>query len=187
MKKTLIISFAIVVLFQLAVPFKMMFDQEKILSTGIDYKFKITPVDPYDAFRGKYITLNFEKSSYTVLNKDSFVNDEPIFISLTTDSAGFADIAEITKTPPIKTDFVNAKVNYFYNGQLSFNYPFDKFFMEETKAPKAEKIYRESTRTDSLQEAYALVGVKDGEAALKDVIINGVSIKILAKQYEQKN
>ena len=56
--------------------------------------------------------------------------------------------------------------------------------MEETKAPEAEKVYREALRRDSIQNAYALVSVKEGGAVLKDVIINGVSIKALAEKHE---
>jgi uncharacterized membrane-anchored protein len=185
MKKILLISFVLVALLQLAVPLKIVFDQEKIIATGVEYKFKIAPVDPYDAFRGRYITLNFEKNSFDVLNADTFVRDEPIYIYLTTDSAGFADVADVSKTPPTyKTDFVSAKVNYFYDSKLTFNLPFNKFFMEETKAPEAEKVYREALRRDSIQNAYALVSVKEGEAVLKDLIINGISIKTLATKHE---
>jgi hypothetical protein len=189
MKKLLIISFVFVALLQLAVPFKMIFDQERIINSGKEYKFKIIPVDPYDAFRGRYITLSFEKNTYTILSADTFMNDETVYISLTTDSAGFADIAHVSKIiPESQIDFVSAKVNYFYDKQLTFTYPFNKFYMEETKAPNAEKVYRESVRrtndNDSTQNGYAIVSVKDGEAALKDVIINGIYIKTLAKKDE---
>ncbi|HKC66640.1 MAG TPA: GDYXXLXY domain-containing protein [Bacteroidia bacterium] len=185
MKKILLIAFVLMALLQLAVPLKMVLDQEKIIATGIEYKFRIAPVDPYDAFRGRYITLNFDKSSFEILSADTFVRDESIYICLKTDSAGFADIKDVSKTvPAYKTDYVSAKVNYFYDSRLAFNFPFNKYYMEETKAPEAEKIYRDAIKRDTIQNAYALVSVKDGQAVLKDVIINGVSIKTLAAKHE---
>lgn len=47
--------------------------------------------------------------------------------------------------------------------------------MEEFKAPEAETIYRESIR-DTARLTYALVYIKNGEAVLKDVIVDGLSI-----------
>ena len=52
--------FLAVVLVQLVVPAKMIFDKEVILKTGTIYKFKTQPIDPSDPFRGKYVTLNYE-------------------------------------------------------------------------------------------------------------------------------
>ena len=48
--------------------------------------------------------------------------------------------------------------------------------MEESKAYKAERIYRDGLR-DSTKQTYALVSVKKGNAVLRDVLIDDVSIK----------
>ena len=53
--------------------------------------------------------------------------------------------------------------------------PFDRFYMEESKAPKAEKVYN-AANSDQRKETYALVYIKDGTAVLNDVIIDGQSI-----------
>jgi hypothetical protein len=52
--------------------------------------------------------------------------------------------------------------------------------MEESKAYDAELAYRESV-IDTTQIAYGLVAVKDGDAVLKDVMIDGVSIGEIVK------
>ena len=40
---------------------------------------------------------------------------------------------------------------------------------------------------DTTQVTYALVAIKDGEAVVKDVLVNGISIQILAaKQLEKE-
>ena len=53
--------------------------------------------------------------------------------------------------------------------------------MNEDIAQKAEKIYQEFS-IKKKNETYALVSVKNGEAVLKDVRINEVSIKDLASK-----
>ena len=107
-----------------------------------------------------------------------------IYVLLSTDAEGFAAIHSLSETRPTdnRIDFVKAKARYMSRDkELFIDFPFNRFYMEESKAPLAEQIYRETNR-DKKQEAYALVNVKDGEAVLKDVLIKGVSIRELAKE-----
>ena len=67
---------------------------------------------------------------------------------------------------------------------LTIKYPFDRFYLDENKASIAEDIYRESRR-NSAKTAWALVKIKNGHAALEDVMINGVPINSIIK--EQQN
>ena len=53
--------------------------------------------------------------------------------------------------------------------------------MDEFKAPKAEKMYRQSNR-DSTQKVYAMVSVLKGKAVIKDVMINEKSIRIAIEE-----
>ena len=50
--------------------------------------------------------------------------------------------------------------------------------MNENKASNAEVTYAESM-TDEKNKTYALVAVKNGEAVIKDVLINDISVKDL--------
>ncbi len=52
-----------------------------------------------------------------------------------------------------------------------YKLPFDRFYMEESKAPQAEQLYWKAQR-DSAQVVYALVSIGQGQAVLQDVIIN---------------
>lgn len=58
----LIVLFAI----QLAIPGYMIFEQNQILTEGTAYKFKTRPIDPYDPFRGRYVTLAFEANQEVI-------------------------------------------------------------------------------------------------------------------------
>ncbi len=113
-------------------------------------------------------------------NEADWLGGEIVYALLTTDNEGYAKIQSVSKEPPTdKQDFLKTKVSYISsNGsnQLTIDYPFNRYYMEESKAYDAELTYRES-QLDSNQIAYALVNIKEGEAVLKDVLINGIPIR----------
>ncbi|GAB4161184.1 MAG: hypothetical protein Tsb0033_18240 [Winogradskyella sp.] len=169
------IIFLVVVVVQLFVPAKMILDREEVLKTGITHKFKTQPVDPNDPFRGKYITLNYEMDSAET-NDSIWKRDETILVYLENDSLGYAKVHSVSKEKKdIDRDYVEAKVrwNYGNSNTVNFELPFDRFYMEESKAKPAEDIYRKyNRRRDTLNDTYALVAIKNGKAVLKDVYIN---------------
>jgi uncharacterized membrane-anchored protein len=189
-KKILLSVFILVAIVQLYVPAKMILDREDILNTGKDYKFKTEPIDPNDPFRGKYITLRYEEDMIEIQNEADWVSGEIIYVFLTPDKEGFAKVQSVSKENGTNNqDFLKAKVNYVTsNGsnKLTIDYPFDRYYMEESKAYDAELTYRKS-QLDTTEIAYAVVSIKDGEAVLKDVLINGVSLReIVIKERENK-
>jgi len=178
-KKIIYPAFFLMVLVQLYIPSRMIFHNEVVLVSGTEYKFKAAPVDPTDPFRGKYITLSFEENSYRTADTSIWGQGETIYVDLTTDSAGFAKILAISRTEPMdREDYIKASVSYSISDTMTMvfiQYPFDRFYMEESKAPEAEITYNESLR-DTNQVTYALVAIKKGEAVVKDVMIDDVSI-----------
>ena len=191
-KKILLPVFILIALVQLFVPAKIILDREDILDKGKEYKFKTKPIDPNDPFRGKYITLRYEDDMIEIQNDSDWLRGEIIYAFLTTDDEGYAKIQSVSKENPANNqDFIKTKVSYVTDdgsNKLIIDYPFDRYYMEESKAYDAELIYRESQR-DTSQIAYALVSIKDGQAVLKDVLINGVSIReiVIKERENQKN
>jgi uncharacterized membrane-anchored protein len=189
-KKIILPIFIVVALAQLYVPFKMIFDREEILKTGTEYKFSTAPIDPSDPFRGKYIILSYKDNVIAVKDEKSWATGETVYVSLVKDEAGFAKIASVSKEKPFENkDFVKAEVSAVSSdrtNKLTLYYPFDRYYMEESKAYDAELIYAKSAQ-DSTQIAYALVSIKEGEAVLKDVLINGTPIKEIVKEKQKNN
>ena len=180
--RTLILtSFIAVALIQLLVPAKMIWDQEEVMRDGKVFRFKTEPIDPNDPFRGKYITLSFqeENTNIDVENESYWMRGEQVFVTVKGDNETFATITSVSKLPPSETsDYLEANVGYVSgNGEniISIDFPFDRFYMEESKAPIAEETFRQ-TRSDSSITAYAVVYIKDGESVLHDVQIDGISI-----------
>lgn len=173
------ILFVVVAFAQLFVPAQMIFNRETVIKTGTAYKFKTQPVDPSDPYRGKYINLNYEIDSF-VTNDSLWERKDKVYVYLDTDSLGFAAISEISKTSlQSNKDFVVAEVNWYdnYKKELRFSLPFNRYYMEETKAYDAEVAVRRNQRSTTSNTTYALVYIKDGEAVLNDVVINDISIK----------
>ena len=199
--KIILIVFILVALVQLYVPAKMILDREDILATGKEFKFKTMPIDPNDPFRGKYIILRFDNNEYTLKEDDNkeWKRDETIFAILNVDNEGFVFVNSIKKTKPTnEQDFFKTKIKYVYGDnnifsnkvvkntkKVAIDFPFNRFYMEETKAYDAELAYREMESREK-KPTYALVNIKNGEAVLKDVIINDTSVVEIVRRRQNK-
>ncbi|WP_298237935.1 GDYXXLXY domain-containing protein [uncultured Algibacter sp.] len=164
---------------QLFVPAQMIFNKESIISNGAAYKFKTQPVDPSDPYRGKYINLNYDVRAYKTTDS-IWERKDKVYVYLETDSLGFAKVSEVSKEPlNTSKDFIIAEVGWYskIEQELNFNLPFNRYYMEETKAYDAEVAVRNNQRDSLPNNTYALVYIKNGEAVLNDVVINEISIK----------
>jgi uncharacterized membrane-anchored protein len=182
MKKYILLLTVGMVLAQWLVPAHIIGVQEDTLAKGIPYKFKTQPIDPADPFRGKYVTLYFDNSGFETDTLTEYDAGEKLNVALGKDSAGFAMIKGISREEPVGEIYLTAQVSYTSPDSKTpsrnivyFDFPFSEYYVEESKAPKAEKAYRDANIRKK-QVAYALVKVKDGNSALQDVIIDGQSL-----------
>jgi len=181
-KQITIILFAIVALAQLYVPATMILDREEILSEGKEFKFRTAPVDPNDPFRGKYITLSYKDNRVKVDHKPQWESYDGIYAYISSDKNGYARIDSVSRDKPSgHLDFLKTDAYMSTENMLFVQLPFDRFYMEESKAPVAETVYAQTMR-DTSQVAFALVNVKNGEAVIKDVMIEGKSLTEIVKE-----
>ncbi|MCG8579007.1 MAG: GDYXXLXY domain-containing protein [Bacteroidales bacterium] len=184
-KKILISAFVLLALIQLFVPAKMIWDRENVIDKGTEYKFRTAPVDPSDPFRGKYITLNFKDDTFIVDDKADWSRGEPVYVYFATNKDGFAQIKAVTKEHLTDdVEYIRTKVRYITRDStntICVDYPFDRYYMEETKAYDAEHAYIQS-QADTASVTYAIVRVKNGDAVLQDVLINEIPIKDLVEK-----
>lgn len=183
MRYLVIILFVVMVIAQWFVPLSMIVGQENVLTDGKIFKFRTAPIDPSDPFRGKYITLQFRESTFPVDTSLHLTPNEVIYVTVDEDTDGFAVIKTVSQEIPVNTeDYVTAKAGFMFNDSLlNIRYPFEQFYMEESKASEAERAYWDANR-DSTQIAFALVAVRNGKTALKDVIVNGKSVRDLVDE-----
>ena len=179
------LCFGLLVLLQLWAPASMIFERESVLRTGKVFRFRTAPVDPNDPLRGKYILLRFQESSFYTKGQATWAAGDKLYVQIKNDEKGFAKIQAVSsQRPSTDLDFIVAKVDYmsYDNNKMVFiEWPFERFYMEESKALPAEKVYQQST-LDSTQTTYAIVKVKSGDAVLQDVFINDKPITSYIKQ-----
>ncbi len=176
-KKYLWIIFGLMVAAQLFIPAQMIWNSEKTISKGHTYKFKTIPIDPVDPFRGKYIRLRFEveNKDYDTKYHDNKLNGNTRF-ALLEEIDGYASISKVINDPPQDNrSYIKVNTSPWKNGKVRVDLPFDKFFMEESLAKPAEDTVRKLLR-DSTVIVYAEISVLDGNAVLKEVMINDQSI-----------
>jgi uncharacterized membrane-anchored protein len=175
------ILFGVAIAAQLAVPVSMIVGSEDILASGVRYHFRTRPVDPEDAFRGKYVALGFEETSCAVDTMLRFKTHQKAYALIARDDSGFAQVTGLTPRRPAHGDYVKVVVTSFRRGWVDFRYPFEKYFLEEENAPRAEGLYREHNLGGN-QDTYVVVRVKNGAAVIEDLVIGGLPVREALRQ-----
>lgn len=175
--KTLNVSFVIVVsLIQLAVPASMLWNRERTLRDGAVYRFRAEPVDPYDAFRGRYVRINVGALDAPWIG-DASASDR-CFAVLARDADGYATVVAARATRPEDgEDFVRAR--YWRMGEpdrVRVRLPIERFYMPDPEAPVAEKAYRMHVARDG-GVAAVVARVRDGDLVIEDVLIDDLPLR----------
>jgi len=165
------------VIAQLAVLGLMIRGSEVTLTTGSRCLFRTAPVDPVDVFRGKYVALSFSNMSFAVDTATvHFRTGRKAYAVIGRDTGGFATVTGLLARKPDSGDYVKVAIAYQYGGKVTFRYPFDKYFLDENKAARAEQLYRKYNVRGS-KDTYAAVRLKDGNAVIEDLVIGGLPVK----------
>ena len=165
MKKLLMPALITVIIIQLFVPASGVINKYIVLETGEEYKFRVNPVDPYDAFRGRYVSLNSRQE----------VRGDGRYGMIAVDADGFAYISLITDEKPVSGAYVKSNERYW------FSLPIDRYYMDEKLAPKAETRTR---NREPGEETYVTVRVKNGALVISGLYIDGIAIEDIIRVEE---
>ena len=166
MKSWRLVVFVLVALVQLAVPASLIWKREQTLRHGTIWKFRTAPVDPVDAFRGRYIALEFEAESQQISPPADVESGRTVFVTLRTNGEGFAEIDQVLAKPPAGDDFFEGRL-----AGKTISLPFDKYWATERDAPAADAAYRAESRRDK-RNAFVTVRVFRGDAALEQLYLD---------------
>ncbi len=171
--------FAMVMLLYLWFPYNMIRQTEHILQKGEVYHFALEPIDPYDAFRGRYVHLFY--GNQQVLKRDSLFPGQTGFITLQKDSLGFAYFSAAYAEAPSELPYVKTTILYVHDSLATFELPqsMGYYYMNEQSAPEVEKLVMRPQITDSLEMVQASVAVRilNGEAVVEELYINDLPVK----------
>ncbi len=182
MRREIIIGlFAALIVLQVAVPVSMIVKRETTLKYGTAFKFKTAPVDPYDAFRGRYVALRADINKVAKPDGVDLKYGQKVFAQLFVDQNGFAEVSKISTQKPQEGAYLIATVTYLSGSDVGINLPIDRYYMEEKAAPRAEQVYREHSRRDK-QDAHVVVRIMDGFAVVEGLYIGEQKIEDIIKQ-----
>ena len=170
MKSWRLVVFVLVALAQLAVPASLIWKREQTLGRGSVWKFRTAPVDPVDAFRGRYVALQFDAETQEITPPPNLSSGETVFVTLRQNADGFAEIDQVSTTKPLTDDFLEAQLS-----GKTISLPFDKYWVTERDAPAAEAAYRNLSRRDK-QNAFVTVRVFRGDAAIEQLYLDNLPL-----------
>jgi uncharacterized membrane-anchored protein len=178
--------FAALCVGQLAIPLSMAYRYERTLREGTVYRFRTEPVDPVDAFRGRYVAIRLR-----LVAPDQFADPwEKVYAVLAHDAEGFATVRALSQERPTDGDWLEGTAAEPIYEELPqpvegppssprrlgtrIELALDRYYMEEGKAPEADRVWRDAT---GFPVASARVRVKDGLGAIEGLDVDGVPIE----------
>ncbi|MEI7899814.1 MAG: GDYXXLXY domain-containing protein [bacterium] len=187
----------------------MIMRRELALKHGAVCRFRTAPVDPYDAFRGKYVALDIEGDREGLLTEKRYEHNQRVYVRIGTDTNGFSVIEDVAVKPDATALWIKARVNYSYEKydtvtntlaalslpgqgaeirqvptgkfQTHLALPFDRYYMDEKLAPEAESAYREASRREQ-RKAVVTVRVWRGVTVIEQLEIDGQPIHDIARE-----
>jgi uncharacterized membrane-anchored protein len=174
---------------------------ETILSSGTPFKILTAPVDPADAFRGRYVAV---RPSITIAPPitaemkallDSIRYDsQKAYVRLAADPEGFARPAGIVLEEPRDGDYLKiAGTSAVWTPRsddpgksdltaYTLQFSFDRYYMNEAAAPEAERRYAQAAPRRAASRAWLAVRVKNGIAVIEGLFIDGVAIEAIVRR-----
>lgn len=194
MKKLFMVLLITLIAAQFALPMYLIQRKEKILREGDVFRFKTRPIDPADPFQGRYVRLAYQDDYIPWPKEDSVELDYKarIYVSIETGEDGFSRFTGWSSARPDSGPYLSTRYlgrshqwdpvirKSQYKG-LRINIPFDRYYMDETKAPRAEVLARDATRSTN---CWAEVRILEGKAVIEDVYAEGQSLRVLAAEKE---
>ncbi len=171
--------FVAVALVQLAVAGGAIVKSELALRTGEAFRFRIQPVDPVDAFRGRYVAIRFAVDRALVVEGAAVRPRKYISVPINVDSDGFASLGRANVGPPAEGAYLRLRAGVVTpdedgNQQVWITMPFRRFYMDEELAPQAERAVWGGRRGQ--REASVSVRIRHGVGVIEELYIDDTPI-----------
>jgi uncharacterized membrane-anchored protein len=179
---------------QLAAAGSSIVKYETTLRSGALYRIRSIPIDPADAFRGRYVAVSPSITIPAPIDAETerlllrIQSGERGYVVLATDDEGFARVGQILMEPPAQGDYLaiaSAWPQWTATAQdatrtgYTINFSFDRYYMNEQAAPEAENQFRAAARRNSASRAWLTVRVRNGAGVIEGLFVDGVPIEQL--------
>lgn len=164
----------------------MIVEREYILRNGQQLKFMAAPVDPYDAFRGRYVSIGFKNSNVSTTTGEVYKSGQTVYVLLEQDDQGFSSFSCVTTKQPESGIYFKTKVRYTSsNNTVSVEIPFNRYYMEEKLAPLAETAYRKNSNAKD-SKVYITVRILAGSTVLERLYIGDKTVEDFLKEAQHE-
>lgn len=165
------------------IPAKKIIDIEAPETPPLTVDFDVMGYDPYDPARGHYLAIQIAP----IQIKDmQYQYRKTYYAMIKQGRNGMAEITEVKSTQPVKGKYVRCKIGSRWaqkaNKTYAESFPWNRFYINEELARPAEKILQKTQKGRRLR-----VKIFDGGgSAVEDLLIDGKSIRELAKEQLKK-
>lgn len=181
MNKVLFILLVLLFVLQWVIPGKMIYQSERVLDYGNPLKFRIEALDPYDPFRGKYVTINFADEKLELRESNAYdLSGEQLYITFQEDASGYSIPDKASKEEPDHKPYIKATVRAIDSSSVRIDYPLDRYYMNEYKAPEADRLMA-NIDDEISREAWIILRIEGDIHVIESVFIDGQSIEDLTR------
>ena len=171
--------FVVVADVQLAVATGAIVRSELALRTGEAFRFRIQPVDPVDAFRGRYVAIRFAVERAPAAEDLEVRRGTFVCVPIEVDDDGYAALGPAELEPPSSCAYLRLRGCGLYPDEdgkryVWINLPFRRYYMDEDLAPEAERAVWSGPRGQ--REASVSVRIRNGFGVIEELYIDDVPI-----------
>ena len=171
-------------LVQLAIPAWMIVGEERVLRDGRQVKLMTRPIDPADVFRGRYVALAFTADRVPrELVRADFDYADVAYVELRQNADGFAEVVALHKDKPAGELVIKGTVNFLSPETVGVELPFDRYYMDENLAPRADAVALAGSAAPP--ESWATVRILGGRAVLEELYMDGKPAPEYLRAWEQ--
>lgn len=177
-KAVRLVLFTVLAAIQLAVAAQAIIRSELAIRGGEIFRFRLQPVDPVDAFRGRYVSLRFAVDRAPVAEGQSFMHGRRVFVRLGTDDEGFAVLGEASASAPEGGSYLRLRTGVEFEDEegrrmVSISLPFRRYYMTEALAREVDRsLWRRGQRP-----AWVTVRVRNGTGVIEDLFVDGRPVR----------
>jgi hypothetical protein len=176
-----VVVFAVAVAAQWLVPLLGVWRQERVIARGVPVRIRCAAPDPYDPLRGRYLAIRPEETQAPAPAEMPQRRAVPVWATLAVGEDGLARIESLAVEPVSGPTVIQLVARRTWEGggqesaEVALDWPVDRFYLNEQLAPAADKLVAGKTTVAELR-------LLDGRAVLNDVLLDGVSVRELAKR-----
>ncbi len=173
------VLFVVVGLVQLAVAGGAIVKSELALRTGEAFRFRIQPVDPVDAFRGRYVAIRFAVDRAPAADDLDVKPGKFVFLPIEIATDGYATLGQAKVEKPLSGPYLRLRAGGIYPDEDGTRFvwvsmPFRRYYMDEELAPEAGRAVWSGRRGQ--REASVGVRIRGGVGVIEELYIDDVPI-----------